>query len=293
MNRTITYNIKIEDTGKKIQDFLKENGLSSKLITRLKKTKEGILINGKWEYVNYVLKENDTLTIFIKDIFDENNILPTRMPLEIVYEDEDILVINKPAGMPVHPSINNYTNTLANAVTYYYKDEENFIFRCINRLDKDTTGLTIIAKNPLSGCLLYDMITKKMIKRTYLAIVRGMVYDSGTIDAPIARKSESIIERCVDYKSGEKAITHYKPILSSGKYSLLEIHLETGRTHQIRVHMDFIGHPLPGDFLYNPDYSIINRQALHSSCLDFPHPIDNKNMHFEIDMPNDMKKFFY
>jgi len=196
--------------------------------------------------------------------------------------------------MPIHPSINNYENTLANAVAYYYKKQgETFIFRCINRLDRDTTGLLIIAKHALSASILSKQMKAREIRRTYLAVCKGQLpTEVGIINAPIARKADSAIERCVDFSNGESAVTHYRVRYYQDGYSLVELHLETGRTHQIRIHMQYLGNPLPGDYLYCPDYSKISRTALHSYRLAFCHPITGNPMDFYAPLPTDMTAFF-
>ena len=211
---------------------------------------------------NQFFRPGYSLHIHIPEADNTENILPVKMDLSILYEDEDILVINKAADMPVHPSIGNYDNTLANGVTWYFKEKgQHFVYRCINRLDRDTTGALILAKNPYSAAVLSAQMKQRQIRRTYLAIVQGIAPEQGTIDAPIGRAADSTIERQVDFANGESAVTHYERLATYHSYSLIELHLETGRTHQIRVHMKYIGHPLPGDFLYNPDYRIIKRLA--------------------------------
>ncbi len=281
MIRHLSYRCTKEDAGKKVGDFLKQKGYSHSLMVLLKKTENGIRLNGIWTYVSQTLREGDLLEVTIRDEEESQNIVPREYPLDIVYEDQDFLVINKPADMPVHPSINNFENTLANALAFYYqKKGEKFVFRCINRLDRDTTGLLIVAKHPLSGAIFSEMVKNRAIHREYLAIATGCVPEEGTIVAPIARKEESVIERCVDPLHGERAVTHYKRIAYKDGYSLVSLKLETGRTHQIRVHMKYIGHPLTGDFLYNPDYSICDHQALHSYRLIFSHPITGEKMEF-------------
>ena len=205
-----------------------------------------------------------------------------------------MLVINKPADMPVHPSINNHDNTLANAVMYYFqKKGEPFVYRCINRLDRDTSGLLLLAKNMFSAAVLYRQSAERKIHREYLAIAAGETPEDGIIDAPIARAEDSAIMRCVDFYSGERAVTHYKRLLYSKEKdcSLLQIRLETGRTHQIRVHMKYVGHPLLGDFLYHPTaMELIQRQALHSWSLTFAHPVTGESMHFTAPPPMDMQE---
>ena len=286
MNRVLTYEITAEQEGTKIGDFLRTAGYSRHVIIYLKKTENGILLNGEWAYVGQFLKEGDHLEIRIIEFESSEQIVPAELPLDIVYEDEDLLIINKPADMPIHPSINNYDNTLANALMWYYQQKgETFVYRCINRLDRDTTGLLIVAKNMLSGGILSDMSKKREIHREYLAIAEGEVPQEGVIDAPIARKEESVIERCVDFEKGDRAVTHYWRLDYRNGYSLVRLKLETGRTHQIRVHMKYLGHPLTGDYLYNPDYRILNHQALHSWKLAFRHPITGAQMQFKADPP--------
>ena len=204
-------------------------------------------------------------------------------------------MINKPAGMPVHPSMGNHDNSLANALMYYFNSQGlSFVFRCINRLDRDTTGLTIVAKHALASGILGKAVAKRDIHRTYYAVCSGHTPDCGRIDAPIARRSDSAIERCVDFDKGEYAITDYTRL----KYnpdkdlSLVQLKLLTGRTHQIRVHMKYIGFPLIGDFLYNPDYTYMDRQALHSGRLEFIHPVTGEKMDLISDIPSDMKSLF-
>ena len=236
------------------------------------------------------MKEEDATLSF--DYFLQ--IPPVRLPLDIIYEDEDIIVINKPAGMPVHPSINNYTNTLANGLAWYYQEQgKPFIFRCTNRLDRDTSGLTIIAKHMLSSNILSRMTVRHEIRREYLAIVRGSVQPAeGTISAPLSRKPGSVIERTVDFDHGERAVTHYHVVEETNGHSLVSLLLETGRTHQIRIHMKYLGFPLIGDYLYNPDMEYMQRQALHSCRLALNHPITGEKLEFRAPLPEDMQSVF-
>ncbi len=291
MNRILTYHITEQDASQTIEQYLKGKGYSSQCIKELKKMPESILLNGKWEYMRTLLKEEDALVVHVQEEASSEKIPPVEIPLDIVYEDEDIMVINKPADMPIHPSLNHYYNSLANGLAWYFERQDKpFIFRCVNRLDKDTSGLTIIAKHMLSGGILSSMVANREIHREYRAIVRGKVTPAeGTIDAPIARMADSIIERCVDFEKGERAVTHYRTVDYANDHSLLSIHLETGRTHQIRVHMKHIGFPLIGDYLYNPDMEHIKRQALHSYRLQFIHPITGNPMDFTAPLPPDME----
>lgn len=292
MKRIINYKITKKDENKTIEKFLKENGFPHAVMVSLKKTTNGITKNGIWAYTNEKLLENDNLCVSLIEEIVDTKIKPINLPLDIIYEDDDILVVNKPSNMPIHPSLNNYENTLANAVMFYYANQNiAFTFRCINRLDRDTTGLTIIAKHALSAGLLSRSVANREIKRIYNAICTGLVPDSGTINAPIARADDSTIERCINFSNGENAVTHYKKLHYNAErnLSLIELQLETGRTHQIRVHMKYEGFPLIGDFLYNPDYKYIKRQALHSKSLSFIHPITKEQLHFESPLPLDMQ----
>jgi len=293
MNRILTYVITENEQGISINNYLKNQGYSSRSLIELKKMRESVLINGEWVYLNRLLQAGDTLTIHIQEEESSEKIPPVKLPLDIVYEDEDLLVINKPANMPIHPSMNNYENSLGNALAWYFaKQGKPFVFRCINRLDKDTSGLTVIAKHILSAGMLSAMVASKSessFTREYLALVRGDVTPlSGMISAPIARREGSVLEREVNFQSGEHAVTHYKVITTQNGHSLVSLKLETGRTHQIRVHMKYLGFPLIGDHLYNPDMEYIGRQALHSHRLCFHHPITHKLMEFTAPLPEDM-----
>ncbi len=300
MSRIFNYTIIKTESNMTIYSYLLKKGFSRQNITALKKIPESILVNGTWEYVKYKLKENDLLTVYVTEEVSSEKIVPVDIPLSIIYEDEDIIIINKPADMPIHPSLNNYDNTLANGVAFYYQQQNrHFVFRCMNRLDRDTTGLTIIAKHMVSAGMFSQMMVHRVIKREYLAIVHGTGLPScGTINAPIARVDGSTIERCVDYQQGEHAITHYKVMEEYQNKTLLLLWLETGRTHQIRVHMKHLDHPLLGDFLYLPNDSTfplennIERQALHAYRLTFVHPITGESMEITAPIPNDMLTLF-
>jgi len=294
MERFLEYQIFAADAGKTIKDFLQEKGFSRQNLVELKKMKESILLNNVWEYVTCRVKEGDKLVIHIREEESSEKIPPIELPFPIIYEDEDIVVINKPADMPIHPSLNNYENTLGNAAAYYFaKQNKPFIFRCINRLDRDTTGLTILAKHMVSAGILQTEMLNRNIRREYLAIVDGIIEeDEGVIDAPIGRKDGSTIERMIDYENGERAVTHYRVLGRKGNATLVALALETGRTHQIRVHMTSIGHSLLGDFLYNPTDDRMSRQALHAWHLSFTHPITGEELYFEAPIPEDMKKYW-
>ena len=321
--RSITYKIGPESASQKVSSFLKAKGYSTQNRINLKKDPRSIWVNGVCVFQNTILQAGDELKVQIREQENSDGIVSVELPLDIVYEDEDLLVINKPAGMPIHPSLHNYDNSLGNALAWYFKKQgKPFVFRCINRLDRDTSGLTIVAKHMVSGAILSHMVAAKSkegleaegIHREYLAIVEGHVSpEKGVIEAPIARKESSCLERIVDFENGERAITHYQVLQTTDKYSLVALQLETGRTHQIRVHMGYLGYPLVGDFLYNPNYIgnqidrlsddvtddlqkekaadyPSHRQALHTHKISFPHPMTGEHMEFCVPMPEDMLK---
>lgn len=293
MDRIFHYQITENEQNTTVLDFLRKKGFSRHILSSMKADKEALTRNGQRIGGREQLLAGDHFRVRLLETVDSDGIVPVSMPLSILYEDEDILVINKPADMPVHPSIGNYTNTLANGVAAYLdaKDEHS-PFRCINRLDRDTSGALILAKNAFSAAVLSTQMRNRQIRRTYLAVVEGITPPNGTISAPISRVDDSVIERHVDFLRGEPAVTHYERLETKNEHSLLEIHLETGRTHQIRVHMGYIGHPLPADYLYHPEYDCFKRQPLHSLQLEFRHPVTDKSMCLLAPVPEDMCNAF-
>ena len=293
MDRIFHYQITENEQGTTVLDFLRKKGFSRHILSSMKADKEALTRNGQRIGGREKLLAGDYFRVRLLETVDSDGIIPVSMPLSILYEDEDILVINKPADMPVHPSIGNYTNTLANGVAAYLDAKnEHSPFRCINRLDRDTSGALILAKNAFSAAVLSTQMRNRQIRRTYLAVVEGITPPNGTISAPISRVDDSVIERHVDLLHGEPAVTHYERLETKNEHSLLEIHLETGRTHQIRVHMGYIGHPLPADYLYHPEYDCFKRQPLHSLQLEFRHPVTDKSMCLLAPVPEDMCNAF-
>lgn len=295
MERIFEYQITAAEEGRKIGDFLREKGYSRHLLRQLKETEDGLLRNAQPTFTTVALKAGDRIRVRLLEKAEGSEaIMPAPLPFEIVYEDEDLLVVNKPADMPIHPSFQNHGNTLADALTWHYQQyRDDFVYRCINRLDRDTTGLLIVAKHLLSASILSDMVGKREIHREYLAIVKGIPPENGTISAPIGRKKGSAILREVNFETGEPAVTHFARLEIRNGLSLVSLKLETGRTHQIRVHMGYIGCPLIGDYLYYPECSRISRQALHSHRLSFLHPITGKALSFTAPLPEDMEKAFW
>lgn len=292
MNRNIDYIIDEDSAGLRVEQFLRRKRYSGQNLSEIKRMPKSILVNGVHYYMRQELSKGDHLQVRICETKNSEKIPPTNLPLDIIYEDEDLLVLNKPAGMPIHPSLNNYTNSMANALAYYFQSQgKPFIFRCCNRLDRDTSGLTIVSKHLVSGSILSDMTKYREVHREYLAIARGSVTPSeGTIQAPLGRKEGTIIERTVDWEHGEDAVTHYKVVKEANGHSLVSLRLETGRTHQIRIHMKYLGYPLIGDYLYNPDMEYMTRQALHSHHMEFTHPITGEHMSFTASLPEDMAR---
>lgn len=292
MERTITYHIDTQDDGLRVELFLRRKGFSAHNLTKLKQMPQSICVNGIHYYLKQPLSAGDVLTVHIQETDSSPQIPPVELPLNILYEDEDLMVLNKPAGMPIHPSMNNYKNSMANGLAWYFQQQNKpFVFRCCNRLDRDTSGLTIVAKHLISANILSEMGKRREITREYLAISEGAVTPpSGTITAPLGRKPGSIIERTVDWENGETAITHYRVVQQTARHTLVSLKLETGRTHQIRIHMKYLGYPLIGDYLYHPNMEFIGRQALHSHKISFIHPITGEPMEFTAPLPPDMKQ---
>lgn len=330
MKRIFSYTISSSEESQTIREYLKGRGYSHHILAQIKRTDGGIRLNGRPVPVNALLQSGDLLEITLIEQAPSEHIPAVPVPFSIVYEDEDLLIVNKPADTPIHPSFQNHENTLANGIAWYYAQKGlPFVYRCINRLDRDTSGLLIIAKHALCASILSkamkehtlrtasadtlenlpfsvsaaaDLLQKEasgelisenpfQIHRTYLAIAEGKIDAPGTITAPIGRKEGSVLERCVDFEKGEPAVTHYQPVhyRKDLDLSLISLRLETGRTHQIRVHMGYLGHPLIGDYLYYPRKDLIQRQALHSWQLDFLHPITKERLNFQAPLPKDMR----
>lgn len=274
----MNFTVKKADNDISVGFFLSKEGVSKRLITKLKRHEKGILKNGEHCRTIDTVKEGD----IIKITFNDQKKLDANYELDVktVYENDGFVVFDKPPLMPVHPSIKHQGDTLGNFFSAKYPQ---LTFRPVNRLDRDTSGLCVVAKSPY-----YAKALQFSIKKTYFAIVEGIISQAGTIDLPIAREQESIIKRIVS-PDGQPAITHYKPIKTNKNHTLLEIFLETGRTHQIRVHFSHIGYPLAGDDLYGQKSNLISRQALHCGRLEITLP-DKKIITVTSPLPEDMNK---
>ncbi len=272
-----------------VRDVLKNYFLvSSRLLLKLKNN-NCVFLNNKKCSINSTISLGDIISFSLDYDEDNSNIVATNIPLNIVYEDDCLLIINKQPNIAIHPSMLHYDNSLSNGVKFYFDSIGlKKKIRPVNRLDRNTSGLVIFAKNEYVQEFLIKQMQNNTFSKEYLAILEGTLDNKyGTINAPIARKKDSIIERCVD-ENGDTSITHYKVIKEFNNLSLVNFKLETGRTHQIRVHSSYIGHPILGDDLYGNKSSLIYRQALHSYKISFIHPKTREKMCFEIDLPKDM-----
>ena len=285
-------NYEIKNNTQTINSILQnELKISSRLLYKLIKLNK-IKLNHKPCDTRKTGNLEDTITVNFDYEEDNSNIVPTKMDLNIIFEDDWILVVNKPAGIAIHPSVLHYSDSLCNGIRFYFdKIGLKKKIRPVNRLDLNTSGLVVFAKcEYIQECLINQM-KKNQFKKEYLAVCDGIFDEkSGTINLPIARKENSIIERCIS-ENGQTAITHYEILKEFDNYSLVKCYLETGRTHQIRVHMSATGHPLLGDSLYGSISDLINRQALHCYNLQFIHPVYNNDLNFFGDLPNDFKIF--
>lgn len=273
-----------------LKELLKQEfKISDRLLFKLKQHNK-IYLNHVCVSINSSIKLNDLIKIVIDFEEDSPNIIAQKLQLDILFEDDSMLILNKPASIAVHPSLLHFDNTLSNGVKYYF----NSIglkkkIRIVNRLDKDTSGIVIFAKNEYVQENLIQQMKSNTFKKYYIAIVEGLLEKNMfTINAPISRKEGSIIERCVN-KNGAISITQYHVIKKYSNYSLVYINLLTGRTHQIRVHMSYIKHPILGDTLYGNSSNLINRQALHACKVNFIHPITNLPITIESNISEDIK----
>ena len=287
--------IKEEKEAERIDKFLSEaiGDLSRSFLQKLLKEQQ-VMVNEKPVKANYRLRTGDRIRVCVPPC-EELNIEPENIPLDILYEDEDLLVINKPKGMVVHPSAGHTSHTLVNGVLYHCQGNLsgiNGVLRpgIVHRIDKDTTGALVICKNDLVHRELAEQLKEHTIKRRYRAIVLGnFKEEEGTVEGPIGRHPVDRKKMAINYKNGKDAVTHYRVLERFGNYSYIECRLETGRTHQIRVHMTSIGHPLLGDLVYAPSQKNgfhLQGQTLHAQILGFYHPVQKEYMEFEAPLPD-------
>ena len=270
-----------------LEEFLYTQNVSGRLFRRLYKKKH-IYVNGKFLRKNIKLREGDLISLYMEDEIE--SIVPEKIHIDIVYEDLDLLILNKQPNIVVHPTKSHQTNTLSNGIADYFLGKDIYKkIRFVNRLDMDTTGLLIVAKNSFAHQQMAIQFEKNTVIKKYLTLVDGVVETSeGIIDSPIGREGEKSIKKVVT-SGGQHAITKFIVKERFKNASLLEVQIFTGRSHQIRVHLESIGHPIIGDSLYNKESPYIKRQALHSYYLKAMHPRTDKPMEFFADLPNDMK----
>ncbi len=289
----LEYQTQKKDENKTVNQIITQQfNLSTRLLTKLIRMKK-IKVNNKIVNTKNTITAYNTITIDLNTEEDNSNIIPTQMKLDILYEDDYFLVINKPAGIPVHPSRLHYTDSLCNGIKYYFDSilKLSKKIRPVNRLDLDTSGLVIFAKCEYIQEAFIQQMMLKTFKKEYLCLVTGILEkNTGRIALPISRKNGSIIERCIDIQKGKPSLTDYEVLKQFNHYSLVKCQLKTGRTHQIRVHMAAIGHPLLGDTLYGSKSNFITRQALHSYQMECLHPITKGNLIFKSPLPKDFKK---
>ncbi len=283
--RTLEFSIGEDYDGKKLYSFLKGSvHLSTKLVRSLKRTENGLLVNGLHARTVDLLKTGDCVSINIPQ--DEKTAVPGSVMPDIIYEDSDVLVVNKPPYMPIHESHNHQGDTLANSVCgYLFEKGMSCSFRAVGRLDKGTSGLVVCALNSHAAARLSGQIEK-----TYFALATGHFEGSGTIDKPIFRPDPMKTYRTADDR-GDRAVTHWEALKASEDLSLLKIRLETGRTHQIRVHFAFLGAPLLGDRMYGEERKDITHQALHCGEVNFIQPVTGERISCCCPMPEDMESF--
>ena len=290
--RYLQFHITSELTGKTVDVLLRKHlALSGTVIRRIKWLEDGILVDGKRVTVRYRMAEGETLSVRLTDPASAEQPVPAEGPLDILYEDEDMVVVNKQPGILIHPSHGHFDDTIGNFLMCHWQQTgEDSGFHPVHRLDKGTTGLLIVAKHPHGQEKLKNQLHTGAFRRRYLAVCEGHPEpDFGTIDAPIGMVDGSLMQREIR-PDGQASRTHYRVLSAHGPRALVELELETGRTHQIRVHMAHIGHPLTGDFLYGTeDKSLIARPALHSWQVEIAHPITGEILHLSAPLPEDMK----
>lgn len=279
--------------------ILRKMHVSRSLLARLKLTERGITVNGDRVYISVRVQAGDVVALRMEQECSDD-IVPQELPIELLFEDEHVMVVNKRAGMIVHPTTGHYTNTLANGVMYHWQQAgKKHRFRPVHRLDQFTSGAIAIAKTPYVDHILSEQMKQQQFERQYVALVHGIIAQpKGTIDAPIDRDPAEPHKRIVT-EAGYRSVTHYEVVEQfAGQMTMVNLWLETGRTHQIRVHMTHIGHPLLGDEMYYTDASRampyeMKRQALHAAKLAFTHPITKQRVAFEAPLPDDMKEIIH
>ena len=293
MARRLDWVVPPECEGTRVDTLLKKHMLlSGTVVRRIKWLEDGILVDGVRVNTRFIPKAGQTISVRLSDPERLSGVVAAPGPLDIVYEDEDLIVLNKPAGLSVHPGPGHYSDTLGNFLVHYYESSgQEADFHPVHRLDRGTSGLLVVAKHPYAQELLKEQLHSPSFRRVYLAVCEGTPEPAaGVVDAPLGPVEGSLMEQQVR-PDGKPARTHYEVLETDGIRSLLRLELETGRTHQIRVHMAHLGHPLTGDFLYGTeDHALISRTALHSYQLSFRHPVTCEALTFTQPLPEDMAR---
>ena len=290
--KQMTYIAEEGDAGRSVKDILdRKMNVSARMLALLKRREDGITVNGKRVTVRFVLSTGDRLVLSLGEEKTGDNVAPVDIPLDVIFENEDMIVVNKPPYMPTHQSHGHTDDTLANALAFRYRDQGAFVFRAVNRLDRNTSGTVLVARNKYSSGMLCGLMKERKIKKIYYAILDGIPKeDSGVIDTYIRRREQSIIFRCVcsaEDEGAERAVTEYRVIGKGKAHSLVRFVPHTGRTHQIRVHSACLGCPIVGDGLYGKESSLISRHALHAAEMSIP--VDGQEYtSFRAPMPRDM-----
>lgn len=285
----------VNEANERLDKYLAANTDYSRVMISKMIDAEYIKVNGKVEKASYKVRENDSIEI-LDGFKEEVDITPTKMDINIVYEDEHIIIVNKPSGLVVHPGSGNYDNTLVNGLMYYTNSlsDVNGEERpgIVHRIDKDTSGLLMVAKTNEAHQILTEYFKNKDVKREYLALITGVFpHETATIDAPIGRDPKDRKKMTVTADNSKEAVTHLKVIKRYREHTLVSLKLETGRTHQIRVHMKYIGYPVFNDPVYTNKKTTEFGQFLHSYKMEFDHPITKEHMSFECPMPTEMQEF--
>lgn len=299
MSDFLIFTVSSDSAGDRIDKYISENSSSmSRSAVASIIEKGGVQVNGKEVSKNYKIRENDKITVVVPEP-EELDAKPENIPLDIVYEDDDLLVVNKPKGMVVHPAAGNYTGTLVNALLYHCKDSLsgiNGVLRpgIVHRIDKDTSGLLIVAKNDRAHAGLAEQIKAHSFERAYECVAHGNIKEvEFTVNQPIGRNPKDRKKMAVTYKNSKNAVTHFKVLKRYGSFTHLRCTLETGRTHQIRVHLSYVGHPIAGDEVYGPKKPVkgLSGQCLHAKHIGFVHPITGEWLEFESPLPEYFTQF--
>ena len=281
------------DAGRKIKYFVRGDMQVSYHQFSVLKNTGGLRVNGEIVHANHILKEGDIVTADLPEQGTDKLVQPEGLPIDIVYEDDDIIILNKPAPLACQCTPKQPAGTLENRVLYHYKDIDGFVFRPLNRLDKGTSGLMAVAKHAHACQILQKQLHTPDFVREYEAVVDGVLHGEGMIDLPIAKEAAATVRRIIDQENGKEARTYYRAFSDDGKRSHVRLRLETGRTHQIRVHMSALSHPVTGDFLYGTETDELpGRFALHSAYISLLHPIRAERIQFESPLPPELRGLF-